>query len=351
MKREYGIDILKMMAMMMVVAHHVLQSGGVETRLLESSPAYFTQFFHCFCYCAVDCFVLATGYIMSQHTFKYVRIFRLWLKVVGYSLLIVSVVWLFVPTVSVGWRDWMGAVLPVTFNRYWFFTEYVGLFFAIPFLNKLLISLTDRECALMLVSGFGILSVSSLFSGLDLFVTKWGYSFVWFVYLYLLGAFLSTHNIKSKVSSHWLGILLLLGCLVSTLGSIGCRVLPRLVGGGARVGDLAFSYTSPSLVLEAVTLVLLFAKCSVRAVWLQHLIQLTAPSTFIVYVVHSNVVFGAAMGWNRCFLGIADYGDVVTTLSSCFVGVVVFIGVAGFDVLWRLFWQKLDVVKPKISEK
>lgn len=33
MKRDYGIDLAKMLAMVMVVAHHVLMFGGVEEKL------------------------------------------------------------------------------------------------------------------------------------------------------------------------------------------------------------------------------------------------------------------------------------------------------------------------------
>lgn len=36
MNREYGIDFLKMVAMVMVVAHHIL-NAGVEDMLLSNS--------------------------------------------------------------------------------------------------------------------------------------------------------------------------------------------------------------------------------------------------------------------------------------------------------------------------
>ena len=35
MKREYGIDLLKMTAMVMVVVHHILNTG-VEAKVLEN---------------------------------------------------------------------------------------------------------------------------------------------------------------------------------------------------------------------------------------------------------------------------------------------------------------------------
>lgn len=192
MKRDYGIDLLKMVAMMMIVAHHIL-SGGVEAKLSETGVGghYFLQVFHCFCYCAVDCFVMATGYIMCRHVFKYVRIFKLWRQVVGYSLVLAVIAWIVLPAGSVGWRDWAGAAMPITFNRYWFFTEYVALFFSIPFLNKMLGVLTNRERNVLMASGLGLLSVLPFFAGSDLFIVKWGYSYIWFLYLYLLGACLA----------------------------------------------------------------------------------------------------------------------------------------------------------------
>ena len=109
--RNYGIDLLKMAAMMMVVANHILQGGGIYEKLLDSGRACIVQVFHCFCNCAVDCFVMATGYIMCRHAFKYVRIFRLWRQVVGYSLAIAVIAWIALPAGSVGWRDWAGAAM------------------------------------------------------------------------------------------------------------------------------------------------------------------------------------------------------------------------------------------------
>ena len=80
MKRIYGIDVLKMMAMLMVVMSHIMERGGVFAVCAENARSLnFACFkvFYSACRCAVDCFVLATGYVMCRHTFKYSRIFSL----------------------------------------------------------------------------------------------------------------------------------------------------------------------------------------------------------------------------------------------------------------------------------
>lgn len=344
MKRDYGIDLLKMFAMMMVVAHHILQGGGAGGKF-GGVGGFIEESFHCFCYCAVDCFVMATGYIMCRHAFKYVRIFRLWRQVVGYSLGIAVIAWIVLPAGSVGWRDWAGAAMPVIFNRYWFFTEYVALFFTIPFLNKMLDALTGRERGILAVSGFGLLSVMPFLAGLDLFVVKWGYSFIWFLYLYVLGASLSAGNFKGRISTGWLWLALAVGVLGSAGGAVVGPILSARFGGGARVGELAYSYASPTLLLEAVALLLLFAKVDVRSGRLQKIIGLAAPSTFIVYVVHSNSVFRQLTHWKTCFQGLVNFGEAGVIVGTALLAVAIFIAIVVVDVARRVGVENVERVE------
>ena len=65
MCRNYGIDLLKIVAMLMIVAGHVLLAGGpndaVAEPTLRGSAIYYTVFgFRLFTCCAVNCFVLCT---------------------------------------------------------------------------------------------------------------------------------------------------------------------------------------------------------------------------------------------------------------------------------------------------
>lgn len=278
---------------------------------------------------------MATGFIMCRHDFRYGRIFKLWRQVVGYSLAVTCFASLFVPSIQVGWRDWVSSAFPVLFDKYWFFTEYVALFFTIPFLNKLLDNLSRKEMVVMLFSGFCLFSIASLIAGRDLFITKWGYSYVWFVYLYMLGASLALCDVKSKVGKGVLWGMLFGGCLLSGGGAFGSSLLPRLIGGGARVGDLAYSYTSPALLMEAVALLLLFSKIKVENQNLTAILKFAAPGGFIVYVIHSDVVFRRMTSWNSCFSWFSDYGALGAVIGSAMVGVLLFVMIVGVDCLRR----------------
>lgn len=71
-QRNRGVDLLRMVAMWMVVILHILNKGGAlgasaplsagrETALLLDMAAY----------CAVDCYGMISGYVGAGHRFRY----------------------------------------------------------------------------------------------------------------------------------------------------------------------------------------------------------------------------------------------------------------------------------------
>lgn len=80
-QRNRGVDLLRMVAMWMVVILHILNKGGAlgasaplstgrETALLLDMAAY----------CAVDCYGIISGYVGAGHRFRYSGAVALWLR-------------------------------------------------------------------------------------------------------------------------------------------------------------------------------------------------------------------------------------------------------------------------------
>lgn len=271
---------------------------------------------------------------MCRHDFKYFRILRLWRQVVGYSLAILVLAKIM--GVNVGMSDVANAVMPITTNQYWFFTQYFALFFTIPFLNKLMGTLSKKEIVVLLATGLGLLSVMPLFAGQDIFVTKWGYCYLWFIFLYCAGSAIYKLDLVGRVRSLYATLGLVAGIAISAIGAVGATYLPKLIGGGARVGDLAYSYTSPSLVLEAVALFVLFAKIEVKAPIWQKVITCLAPGTFIVYVVHTNVIFRDMVGWPSAFLPLSERSALSAIMGTSIIAFLIFATISMIDVFRRL---------------
>lgn len=336
MKRIYGIDVLKVIAMLMVVMLHIMARGGVFGICTENARslnfACFKLFYSC-CMCAVDCFILATGYVMCRRTFKYGRIFKLWTEVVFYTVGMLLVARCFFPRIVIDCKTVFQAVMPVLFDTYWFFTDYVGLFFCIPFLNRLLAALDKKTSWRMVFIGFVVWSVFASISGGDIFNLNGGYSLIWFIYLYLLAGTVSLHGLPAFVTSWRAAGLFICSSMMTTLFAfLGDHINRRWGIFGGRWG----SYASPFVLLEAVSLLALCLHLEIRNSALQRFIAFVAPSIFSVYIIHSNPLFREMIQWNGkfAFLGHCPLPLMLAGILGC--GILIFVICVGIDCIRRL---------------
>ena len=78
-KRLYGIDLFKALAMFLVVVLHVNTLGtAFDSSVPGSAQWWLTDGMMTAAYCCVDCFALATGFLMAERAFRPGRIVSLW---------------------------------------------------------------------------------------------------------------------------------------------------------------------------------------------------------------------------------------------------------------------------------
>lgn len=296
-KREYGIDALKTVAMLFVVINHILFWGGYGVDVSGySAKAIGLKLIDAVAICAVNVFVLSSGWIMSCKIWRWSRIVELWATVVFYSLIIAAIAKWFLG-VEFGMRIWLHSIMPVGCNQYWFFTVYFGLFFSMPVLNKLIASLSEREGVLFVYVGLVMFSLYPWLQRHDLFAIHDGYSLIWFMYLYSLAG-IAKRNLWLDKLRVWHGIALV---VLGALGSVSLPViherLSEIVGLKPILGIFS-AYTSPLLVMESLGFLLLFSKLRIDGGRLRGILRLTAPSIFTVYIIHSNKLFRQMVKWN-----------------------------------------------------
>lgn len=140
-ERNFGIDLLRILAMYMVVVLHVLGCGGIlETCEQFSVNYYIAWFLETSAYCAVNVFAMISGYVMVSTRFNGFKMIPLWLTVFFYSL-VITILFKFVPSLSiihtVTKAELIKAIFfPVVSRQYWYFTAYFGMYFFIPFIYK-----------------------------------------------------------------------------------------------------------------------------------------------------------------------------------------------------------------------
>lgn len=86
-ERNIGIDLLKIVSMLMIVTLHMLGHGGVLDDMPPMSRCYQVAWLiEIACYGAVNCYALASGFLTARCNIR--KLMELWLQVMFYSLLI-----------------------------------------------------------------------------------------------------------------------------------------------------------------------------------------------------------------------------------------------------------------------
>lgn len=351
MQREYGIDLLKIMAMLLIVCDHILYWGGwgfcaeqtgIKGYVLESVDAA--------CLCHVNCFVLASGWIMSRLEFKLKRVVKLWLEVWGYSLAFVVLTLLCFPSIPLGIKDVVKNLLPISMDQYWFFSEYVILFFAMPVLNVAIRNLDRKVLLVVLWAGFLCFSIHPIVFKTDIFQLNRGYSALWFMYLYLFAGTMAVRGLFKDVTLKNAGLWAIFG----VLGGIALLHLRGALSFGIECGfkaDLFRAYNSPFILAYSVAMLLIFAKMNPPPKRVCSLIGLISPSVFAVYIIHSNKLFRAMTNWNEFWGGFLNrHSAVVCVISVALSAILIFIVCILIDIARREIMSRAVPMLARIAK-
>ncbi len=283
-ERNYGVDVLKILSMFMVVILHILGHGGVNDHAFGIG-AIGTNILHTMAICAVNLFGLTTGYLMADRKVKYARIVGMWFQIVFYGL-IITLIMKFALGESITTGGWLRAILPITFKSWWYISAYFVLFFLIPYINRMLTTLSHKQglilgaTLLLLVSGISTISPEDALGVRD------GYTLFWLCVLYVWGALIKKHENEISVKPRWFALGYLLAVFLTAVSRPMIAIAVSWTG--ISVSDNLFvQYDSILVVAMAMMLMLFFLKVRLPR-WLGKATGFIAPLSFGVYVIHEQ---------------------------------------------------------------
>lgn len=155
-KRQANFELLRMTAMLMVVAMHFLShTGGLpEAGQMPGARGTAAVLVESFCIVAVNVYVLISGYFLSESGFSLKRLLRLLFQVLFYTLLIPPVLVL-AGVLPAGeafqiYHIWQ-CLFPVEAGHYWFVTAYVVMYLFSPVLNAAAGAMTQKQLRITLM--------------------------------------------------------------------------------------------------------------------------------------------------------------------------------------------------------
>lgn len=358
--RDINLEILRVIAMMMVIVLHYLNKGG----LLHDPAADFSSsnllfwLVECFALSCVNVYVLISGYYMVNSKFSFTKLFRTWGQVFFYSvgIAVFSVLAGIVPLESfMNVYELLFLCCPVLMGHYWFATSYILLLCFAPLLAAAARSLGKKQFQVVLVCLLSVFCFAKTIMPYQLIYDDQGNGILWFVCLFMVAAYLRLHGenlFKGGVRDLFLYVLFsLLSWAYLVLAAIFTNQTNRFEHMWQQVTDFNFVF----VFLASVHLFMLFRQMNIKDKGIFRLIAKLAPYTFGVYLLHEHIHF--AHRWIEWLgvTGIYGWGRpvhlVVTVLIIFAVGVIIdfvrklcFDGIESlFNVCLKIYYAKKEV--------
>lgn len=309
-QRNYGIDLLRIVSMLLIPILHILGHGGLLNAVQIGTVNYkIIWFMEIAAYCGVNCYALISGYVGYSSKYKYANIIMLYLQVVFYSATIFFFFYIFKPEILAK-QDFISMLLPVSAKQYWFFTAYFCLSLFIPFLNMVLDNLDRVTGEKLFITIIILFTVLPTIFHYDIFYIGDGYSAMWLALLYLIGGCINKFDIgkHGKTMKYLLGYFI---CITVTwiFKIWKIQVFTEGLFAISSEGEFFVSYTSPTILFAGIMLLIGFRNLNLKDTT-KKIIGFFAPLTFGVYLVHENPIIRRWIIVEK-FRGYADYNPFV----------------------------------------
>lgn len=281
--KQSNIELLRIVAMLMIVLHHFCVHGIFpywhnNSTTLDYINNVIVSIFYCGGKLGVDIFVLITGYFMINSSFKLKKALNIYLQTFIYSILFLIIAYIYndhhVPSKILN-----SSLFPFGGNAYWFITTYLMLYLLTPCLNHFIKTASKNTLNSLLL-------ITTIFWVIIPTFTHGDYAFsklLWFIYLYFIGAAIKTKSFANILNNYKLFKNLSITSLVFwiSFALIKCLKTNLNLYNICKPADLNTIFT----LSIAIFLFLLFKNMNIKE---NKLINTVSTSVLGVYLFHDN---------------------------------------------------------------
>lgn len=329
-KRNYGIDLLRVFSMIMIACHHILYHGGILENAIPFlgtyQAAWLLDIAVC---CAVNIYGMISGYVGYGRKHRIARFLELYLQVIFYTIFITVFFCFYRPELIDGDVIW-GTFFPFAYRVYWYYSAYFCLCFVMPFLDKLITILDQKETERLLTALFLTTSLLPTVFNRDFAFTDKGYTFLWLTVLYLAGAYIKKYNIGGREKCHRFLLGFLLCILFVWFVKMGSEQINYMISHEYQESTRLNQYVSPVIILCAALMVLFFEEVQLSEN-AEELVSFFSAASFDVYLFHDAPLIRTAFIVGA-FTNLLSMNPVIMILSV--IGLALVIWFAGSMIGW-----------------
>jgi len=360
-KRQANFELLRIIAMMMVIVLHYIVKGKMSVKLSVdgSITNHLWWLIQGFCNVAVNVYILISGYFLVNAQWKISKLVKLVCQVLFYSIVVGLVMYgvgrlaLSQPAVAavydraaVGtgydFSNWLNIILPIEYEHYWFATAYVVMYMLSPVLAVAVKQLPQKQLKAVIIALLCFFCIPKSINPYLIPTDSYGYDFGWFICLFLIAGYIRVYGIKLFDSKKKAILIYVLAVLadwgVCAITGYICRMTGKL----EYYMDMTYAYNYILVLISSVALFYVWTYIEIKEGKVADIICKIAPFTFGVYLLHENV--GIRLIWPY-ILGTDKLNNFgLQILHMIFSVLVVF--AAGCVVDWirskifGVFWKK-----------
>lgn len=298
--RNSNIELLRIVSMLMILTLHYLLFGNVLSQSAAGSIAYYGNWtLEAVCLISVDCYMLISGYFLSQKQFTSRRILSFYVQILFYTLVLAMLCF------SLGIADLNLAnliqIIPVMGGRNWYVTAYFCLLFLMPVLNHVVQSMEKKRLRAVLIAQFVLFSVlHTFFFFADTFRLEGGHSVWWYCFVYMLGAYYHKYEIRIGRKYYAFILLILLLPLSKLAVDSSDRIILR------KLTEVLYTYDAFPVLIAAILVFDFFLGVEIHSDQADKIIRLFGKTSFAVFYIHAFTLWGEII-WTS--LGSEKYID------------------------------------------
>jgi len=324
--RKSNIELLRIVAMVMIIAHHIAihSSFSFSTDSISVNRLW-VQFIQMGGKIGVDIFVLISGYFLTtSNSVKTSKVLKLWLQIFTYSAGIFFVFILFYPQ-AFGIKALIKNVLPITFSKWGFASTYFMLYLISPYINRLLNSFSKKEYQ----SFLALLFVSWCVIPTFLNVSWQSNSLLWFVFLYALAGYVRLYIDVTSINSSKCILIVAATAVLTFLSVITFDIIGLKIPFVATHATFFYGTEKIPILVISLMLFLGFVNMKIRFV---PLINIISSACFGIYLIHDNNYIRGLL-WSVIFKN-ANYEQSIFLIPYTVVQIiVVFVICAGIELI------------------
>lgn len=312
--RKSNLELFRIITMFCIVAHHYAVNSGLISMLPQNGvidiKTVFLLIFGCGGKIGINCFVLITGYFMCESKITKKKFMKLILEVYFY-LILFYMIFLVTGYTQFSMMGLLKTLFPFFTVQSNFTACYLLFYLFIPFLNKLIHVMSEKEHLLLLGLCLTIYTILPSFA-----MANVTFNYItWFMIVYMLAAYIRIYDKKWFSDTKLWGKLTVMSLMLSWISVVSVYCL------GTKIGHPSYGYFFVSdsnkilAVSTAVCAFMLFKNIHIKQ---SEFINTIAASTFGVLLIHANSDTMRQWLWHDVFNNMGYFNSPFLILHAIF---------------------------------